>query len=63
MRGTAASGQAFCQMLTSSVVGGIVVPLLWASLGELATGMMIISFMGFYFALKTHAWHYQNIDI
>jgi DHA1 family bicyclomycin/chloramphenicol resistance-like MFS transporter len=63
MRGTAASGQAFCQMLTSSVVGGIVVPLLWASLGELATGMMIISFMGFYFVLKTHAWHYQNIDI
>ncbi|MEK9771118.1 MAG: multidrug effflux MFS transporter [Nitrosomonadales bacterium] len=62
MRGTAASGQAFSQMLTSSIVGGIVVPLLWTSLGELATGMMIIFFIGFYFVLKTRAWHYQNID-
>lgn len=41
IRGTAASGQAFIQMLFSSVSAGLVVPLVWGSVMGLALAMMV----------------------
>lgn len=39
IRGTAASGQAFMQMLLSTVSAGIIIPLIWHSTMSLALGM------------------------
>jgi DHA1 family bicyclomycin/chloramphenicol resistance-like MFS transporter len=43
IRGTAASGQAFCQMLLSSLSAGLIAPLLWGSPLGLALGMAAYS--------------------
>jgi len=40
IRGTASSGQAFIQMLLSTVSAGFVVPLLWFSSFGLSLGML-----------------------
>jgi len=55
-RGTAASGQAFSQMLVSSVVAGLVIPIIWGSLVTLAIGMLVIFFLGLVVITKTQAW-------
>ena len=40
IRGTAASGQAFIQMLLSTVSAGLIVPLVWYAPSGLALAMM-----------------------
>ena len=55
-RGTAASGQAFSQMLVSSIVAGIVIPIIWGSLATLAMGMLVIFSLGLFAISKTQAW-------
>lgn len=55
-RGTAASGQAFSQMLVSSVVAGLVIPIIWGSLATLAIGMLVIFSLGLVVITKTQAW-------
>ena len=55
-RGTAASGQAFSQMLVSSFVAGLVIPIIWGSLATLAIGMLVIFFLGLLAITKTQAW-------
>ncbi|MFY0649027.1 MAG: multidrug effflux MFS transporter [Methylophilaceae bacterium] len=55
-RGTAASGQAFSQMLVSSFVAGLVIPIIWGSLANLAIGMLVIFFLGLLAITKTQAW-------
>ena len=56
MRGTAASGQAFSQMLFSTLVAGIAVPFLWFSTLGLAIGFFGIFCLGFLFIIQTQAW-------
>jgi len=56
MRGTAASGQAFSQMLFSTLVAGIAVPFLWFSTLGLAVGFFGIFCLGFIFIIQTQAW-------
>jgi DHA1 family bicyclomycin/chloramphenicol resistance-like MFS transporter len=56
MRGTAASGQAFSQMLFSTLVAGIAVPFLWFSTLGLAVGFFGIFCLGFICILQTQAW-------
>jgi DHA1 family bicyclomycin/chloramphenicol resistance-like MFS transporter len=41
IRGTAASGQAFVQMLFSTISAGIIVPLVWSSVFGLASAMLV----------------------
>tara|TARA_B100000035_G_scaffold144977_1_gene123451 strand:- start:4524 stop:5720 length:1197 start_codon:yes stop_codon:yes gene_type:complete len=55
-RGTAASGQAFSQMLVSSFVAGLVIPIIWGSLATLAIGMLVIFSFGLVTITKTQAW-------
>jgi MFS transporter, DHA1 family, multidrug resistance protein len=57
MRGTAASGQAFSQMLFSSIVAGLVVPILWFSTFGLSLGLFLISFIGLFAITKTKLWN------
>jgi DHA1 family bicyclomycin/chloramphenicol resistance-like MFS transporter len=56
MRGTAASGQAFSQMLFSTLVAGIAVPFLWFSTLGLAVGFFGIFCLGFICIIQTQAW-------
>ena len=56
MRGTAASGQAFMQMLFSSLVAGIIVPILWFSTFGLSVGLFILLSLGFFAIFKTKLW-------
>ena len=60
-RGTAASGQAFSQMLVSSVVAGLVIPIIWGSLATLAIGMMVIFSLGLVTITKTQAWKDEKL--
>lgn len=60
-RGTAASGQAFSQMLVSSFVAGLVIPIIWGSLATLAIGMLVIFFLGLLAITKTHAWKDEEL--
>ena len=60
-RGTAASGQAFSQMLVSSVVAGLVIPVIWGSLATLAIGMLVIFFLGLLAITKTQAWKDEEL--
>jgi MFS transporter, DHA1 family, multidrug resistance protein len=41
IRGTAASGQAFVQMLLSTISAGIIVPLVWSSVFGMASAMLV----------------------
>ena len=60
-RGTAASGQAFSQMLVSSVVAGLVIPIIWGSLATLAIGMLVIFSLGLVAITKTQAWKDEEL--
>lgn len=60
-RGTAASGQAFSQMLVSSFVAGLIIPIIWGSLATLAIGMLVIFFLGFLAITKTQAWKDEEL--
>jgi DHA1 family bicyclomycin/chloramphenicol resistance-like MFS transporter len=60
-RGTAASGQAFSQMLVSSIVAGIIVPITWSSTATLALGMFMIFLLGLFSIMKTLAWREKNL--
>ena len=60
-RGTAASGQAFSQMLVSSVVAGLVIPIIWGSLATLAVGMLVIFSLGLITITKTQAWKDEEL--
>ena len=46
IRGTAASGQAFIQMLLSTVSAGLIVPLVWGSVLGLALAMLVYLLIG-----------------
>ena len=52
IRGTAASGQAFMQMLFSSVVAGLLVPILWFSTFGLSIGLFLLISFGFFYNKK-----------
>lgn len=60
-RGTAASGQAFSQMLVSSFVAGLVIPIIWGSLATLAIGMLVLFFLGLLAITKTQAWKDEEL--
>lgn len=60
-RGTAASGQAFSQMLVSSFIAGLVIPIIWGSLATLAIGMLVIFFLGLLAITKTQAWKDEEL--
>ena len=60
-RGTAASGQAFSQMLVSSVIAGLVIPIIWGSLATLAVGMLVIFSLGLITITKTQAWKDEKL--
>lgn len=55
-RGTAASGQAFMQMLFSSAVAGIIVPICWFSTFGLSLGLFFILMFGLVCITRTKLW-------
>ena len=57
IRGAAASGQAFMQMLFSSVVAGLLVPILWFSTFGLSIGLFLLISFGFFTIRKTRLWN------
>ena len=61
IRGTAASGQAFSQMFFSSIVAGILVPLLWFSTFGLSLGLFILLTLGIISIRKTSLWKRATI--
>ncbi len=56
IRGTAASGQAFIQMLLSTVSAGLVVPLVWYAPSGLAWAMCGYWLLGLLLASRTRLW-------
>jgi DHA1 family bicyclomycin/chloramphenicol resistance-like MFS transporter len=56
IRGTAASGQAFMQMLLSTVSAGIVVPFVWFSPFGLALTMLVYLLLGLFIISQTDIW-------
>jgi DHA1 family bicyclomycin/chloramphenicol resistance-like MFS transporter len=60
IRGTAASGQAFMQMLLSTVSAGIIVPFMWFSPLGLAWAMVIYILIGLLMASTTQLWKRQT---
>jgi DHA1 family bicyclomycin/chloramphenicol resistance-like MFS transporter len=56
IRGTAASGQAFIQMLLATVSAGLVVPLLWYAPSGLAIGMAVYLLFGWLMIRKSKLW-------
>lgn len=56
LRGTAASGQAFLQMLLSTISAGLLIPLLWDHLVGLALGMSGYALLGWLCARRTGVW-------
>jgi DHA1 family bicyclomycin/chloramphenicol resistance-like MFS transporter len=56
IRGTAASAQAFMQMLLSTVSAGIVVPFVWFSPLGLAWAMAVYLVLGWVLVRKTQLW-------
>ncbi len=57
IRGTAASGQAFMQMLLSTVSAGIIVPLVWYAPIGLALAMAVYVLLGLMAVATTALWH------
>jgi DHA1 family bicyclomycin/chloramphenicol resistance-like MFS transporter len=57
LRGTAASGQAFMQMLLSTVSAGLVVPLMWFSPLGLAIAMAAYLLLSYLVIRQTMLWH------
>lgn len=58
IRGTAASGQAFTQMLLSTVSAGIIVPLVWFSPFGLALAMAAYCLLGWCVIRQSHLWRH-----
>ncbi len=56
IRGTAASGQAFMQMLFSTVSAGLVVPLMWGSVQTLAIAMVAFWLISWLVIRQTQLW-------
>lgn len=56
IRGTAASGQAFIQMLLSTVSAGLIVPLVWYAPSGLAIAMASYMLLGWLFIRKSELW-------
>lgn len=56
MRGTSASAQAFMQMTFSTLVAGILIPLIWFSTFGLSIGLFILLCFGFITASRTKFW-------
>ena len=56
IRGTAASGQAFIQMLLSTVSAGLIVPLVWYAPSGLAMAMTAYLILGWLTIRKTRLW-------
>ncbi len=56
IRGTAASGQAFIQMILSTVSAGLVVPLVWGSVLGLAVAMLAYLLLGWLVMRQTKLW-------
>ncbi len=56
IRGTAASGQAFAQMLFSTVSAGIIVPLVWGSVFSMACTMLAIWLVSWLMIRQTALW-------
>lgn len=56
IRGTAASGQAFIQMLLSTVSAGLIVPLVWGSVLNLAIAMSVYLLVGWLVIRQTQLW-------
>lgn len=56
IRGTAASGQAFIQMLLSTVSAGIIVPFIWYAPSGLAMAMAAYLMFGWIMILRTQLW-------
>jgi len=63
LRGTAASGQAFVQMLLSTLSAGALIPLLWDHPLGLALGMGAYLALGWFFVRGTGIWQRQNQQI
>lgn len=59
IRGTAASGQAFIQMLLSTVSAGLVVPLVWYAPSGLAIAMACYLLLGWLMVRKSKLWSSQ----
>ncbi len=60
IRGTAASGQAFVQMLLSTVSAGLIVPLVWYSPLGLAMAMAGYVLIGWLVIRKSQLWSGQQ---
>ena len=56
IRGTAASGQAFVQMLFSTISAGIIVPLVWGSVFSLACAMLAVWLVSWLTIRQTKLW-------
>jgi MFS transporter, DHA1 family, multidrug resistance protein len=56
IRGTAASGQAFFQMLFSTISAGLIVPLVWGSVFNLACAMFAIWLISWLTIRQTQLW-------
>ncbi len=56
IRGTAASGQAFMQMLLSTVSAGIIVPFVWYAPSGLAIAMLAYTVLGLLIITSTRLW-------
>jgi DHA1 family bicyclomycin/chloramphenicol resistance-like MFS transporter len=61
IRGTAASGQAFMQMLFSTVSAGLVVPLMWGSVQTLAITMLAFWLISWLTIRQTQLWNNAEI--
>ena len=60
IRGTASSGQAFMQMLLSTVSAGIIVPFVWYAPSGLAIAMLGYVLIGLYVITMTQLWHKKS---
>ena len=62
IRGTAASGQTFVQMMLSTVSAGVVVPLLWYAPSGLAWAMAGYLLLGWLFVRKSKLWLMKEMN-
>ena len=62
LRGTAASGQAFMQMLLAAVSAGLIIPLIWSHPLGLASGMLGYLLLGWFCARRSVAWRAVTKD-
>jgi MFS transporter, DHA1 family, multidrug resistance protein len=60
IRGTAASGQAFMQMLLSTVSAGILVPFVWYAPSGLAMAMLGYVLLGLFVITRTQLWRVKT---